>query len=270
LYEKYLKDFASSISPAERAGALNNLGLLHWDSNEHQRGLSECEEALSLYEDLSKDNPSEYLFEVAGTLNNIALFHNELDENSKALEEYQRALDIYRKLAEKSEDYLLNVAKVLNNLGIINTHTKNHNDALAQLEESLAIYRNFAKERSQEDSFMTATVLHNLGVLYCETGEYEKALECYEGALDIRMTAARINPSVYLPEASCTLSNLAFYFHTYVPNREKSIEYALDTIAVLLPIVEDVPFTQQYLQTAIGVAKRWGLSAKDIDRLIRK
>jgi tetratricopeptide (TPR) repeat protein len=117
---------------------------------------------------------------------------------------------------------------------------------------------------------MTATVLHNLGVLYCETGEYEKALECYEGALDIRMTAARINPSVYLPEASCTLSNLAFYFHTYVPNREKSIEYALDTIAVLLPIVEDVPFTQQYLQTAIGVAKRWGLSAKDIDRLIRK
>jgi tetratricopeptide (TPR) repeat protein len=270
LYEKYLKDFASSISPAERAGALNNLGLLHWDSNEYRRGLSECEEALSLYEDLSKDNPSEYLFEVAGTLNNIALFHNELDENSKALEEYQHALDIYRKLAEKSEDYLLNVAKVLNNLGIINTHTKNHNDALAQLEESLAIYRNFAKERSQEDSFMTATVLHNLGVLYCETGEYEKALECYEGALDIRMMAARINPSVYLPEASCTLSNLAFCFHTYVPNREKSIEYALDTIAVLLPIVEDVPFTQQYLQTAIGVAKRWGLSAKDIDRLIGK
>jgi tetratricopeptide (TPR) repeat protein len=32
----------------------------------------------------------------------------------------------------------------------------------------------------------------DLGVLYCETGEYEKALECYEGALDIRMMAARI------------------------------------------------------------------------------
>ena len=269
LYEKYLKDFASSISPAERAGALNNLGLLHWDSNEYRRGLSECEEALSLYEDLSKSDPSKFLFEVAGTLNNVALFHNELDENSEALNEYQRALDIYRKLAEKSADYLLDVAKVLNNLGIINTHTKNHNEALAQLEESLAIYRNFANVRSQEDSFMTATVLHNLGVLYCETGRYEKALECYEGALDLRMMAARINPSVYLPEASCTLSNLAFYFCQYVPNREKSIEYSLDTVALVLPIVKEVPFTQQYLQTAIGVAKRWGLSAKDIDRLIR-
>jgi hypothetical protein len=84
------------------------------------------------------------------------------------------------------------------------------------------------------------------------------------------MMAASINPSVYLPEASCTLSNLAFYFFQYVPSREKSIEYALDTIALLLPIEEEVPFTQQYLQTAIGVGKRWGLSAKDIDRLIRE
>src|SRR5688572_18041458 len=85
---------------------------------------------------------------------------------------------------------------------------------------------------------------------------------------DLKISSAAFASSI--AEASCTLSNLAFYFHTYDPNPEKSIEYALDTIAVLLPIVEDVPFTQQYLQTAIGVAKRWVLSAKDIDRLILK
>jgi tetratricopeptide (TPR) repeat protein len=270
LYEKYLKDFTSEISVEEKAGALNNLGLLHWDSNEYRKGLSECEEALSLYEDLSKDNPLAYLFEVAGTLNNIALFHNELNENSKALEEYMRALGIYRELAKKSTDYLLNVAKVLNNLGIINTHTKNHDEALNQLKESLSIYRSFTKARSQEDSFMTATVLHNLGVLYCETREYESALEAYKEAASIRLIAARINPSVYLPEASCTLANLAFYFYEYVPNREESLEYALETIEILLPIVDEVPFTQQYFQTAVSVSKRWGLSAKDLDRMIRE
>jgi len=37
-----------------------------------------------------------------------------------------------------------------------------------------------------------------------------------------------------------------------------------------MTIVEEVPFTQQYLQTAISIATRWGLSAKDIDRLIRE
>lgn len=270
LYEQYLGDFASEISPSERAGALNNLGLLHWDSNEYRRGLSECEEALRLYEDLSNKNPGAFLFEVAGTLNNIALFHNELEENSKALEEYQRALEIYRELANNSSDYLLNVAKVLNNLGIINNRTKNHDEALDQLEESLAIYRGFAKSRSQEDSFMIATVLHNLGVLYCETGEYEKALQAYKEAASIRLIAARINPAVYLPEASCTLSNLAYYFYKYVPNREESIEYALETIEIVLPILDEVPFTQQYCQTAVRVAKGWGLSAKDLDRLLRK
>lgn len=270
LYEKYLRDFASEISSAERAGALNNLGLLHWDSNEYQRGLAECEEALSLYQNLSNSNPPDYLFEVAGTLINIALFHDELGEDSKALEGNQRALGIYRELAQKSSDYLLNVAKVLNNLGIINTYTKNHDEALDQLNESLAIYRSFSKARSQEDSFMTATVLHNLGVLYCETGEYENALEAYKEAARIRLIAARINPAVYLPEASCTLSNLAFYFYKYVPNRQESLEYALETIEILLPIVDEVPFTQQYFQTAVSVSKRWGLSAKDIDRLIRE
>jgi len=269
LYEKYLRDFAAEISTVERANALNNLGLLHWDSNEHQRGLAECEEALRLYEDFSNNNPPACLFEVAGTLINIALFHNELGENSKALEENQRALGIFRELAEKSSDYLLNVAKILNNLGIINTHTKNHGQALAQLKESLEIYRSFAKARSQEDTFMTATVLHNLGVLYCDTGEYENALEAYKQAASIRLIAARINPSVYLPEASCTLSNLAFYFYEYVPNREESLEYALETIEIVLPIMDDVPFTQQYFQTAVSVSKRWGLSARDLDRLMR-
>jgi hypothetical protein len=56
------------------------------------------------------------------------------------------------------------------------------------------------------------------------------------------MTAARINSSVYLPEASCTLSNLASYFYKYVPNREKSLEYAVETIAIVLPIMDEVPF----------------------------
>ena len=73
---------------------------------------------------------------------------------------------------------------------------------------------------------------------------------------------------VYLPEASCTLSNLAYFHFKSVPNREKSIEYALETIRVLVPIYEQVPFTQAYLHTAIKVLKGWKFSDEEIDRLI--
>lgn len=270
-YQKCLSDFGSEISLAERAGALNNLGLLHWDSNEFTKGLSECEEALMIYKNLSNDNPSTYSFEMANALNNIAMFHAELNENSRALREYEDALEIYRDLAQsKSADYSLYVAKVLSNLGIINTNRKNYQEALIQLEESLKIYKSFAKARSTKFAFEIATSLHNLGVLHCERQDYEKALEAYEEALSIRMLAAKTNPSVYLPEASCTLSNLSFYFFKSVPNRAKSIEYALETIIVLLPIYEHVPFTQRYLQTALNVLEGWGFSGEEINKLVEE
>ncbi len=82
------------------------------------------------------------------------------------------------------------------------------------------------------------------------------------------MKAAKTNPSVFLPEASCTLSNLSFLHFKFMPNREKSIEYALETIAVTLPIYEQVPFTQGYLQNAMRVLKGWDLSDEEIDHLI--
>jgi tetratricopeptide (TPR) repeat protein len=268
-YQKYLSDFASEISFAEKAGALNNLGLLHWDSNEYTKGLAECEEALSLYKNLSKGDPSTYLPEVAGTLNNIAMFHGELNESSKSLKEYKEALGIYRGLSENiSSDYLFDVAKILSNLGSINTQRKNYKKALAELEESIRIFKQLAKLHSSEYPFYIATSLHNLGVLHGAKKDYEKAIEAYEEALSIRMNSAKTNPSVYLPEASCTLSNLSFLYIKYVPNREKSIEYALETIAVLLPIYEQVPFTQRYLQTAINVLKGWDLSDEEIENMI--
>jgi hypothetical protein len=93
-----------------------------------------------------------------------------------------------------------------------------------------------ANKDSSEILFYIATSLHNLGLLYCAKQDYEKGIEAYESALSIRMDLANNNPSVYLPEASCTLANLSFVYFKDAPNREKSIEYALETIIVLLPI----------------------------------
>jgi hypothetical protein len=98
--------------------------------------------------------------------------------------------------------------------------------------------------------------------------DYESSSESYGSALTIRMEMAKTNPMVYLPEASCTLSNLAFFYFKSVPNREKSVDYALETIKVLLPIYEQVPFTQTYLRTAITVLKSWNFTNEEIDHLI--
>lgn len=264
-YQMYLCDFASELSAEERAGALNNLGLLHWDSNEFVKGLAECEEALTIYRNLSKDDPSRYLPEVAGALNNIAMLRNDLGESAKALSECEEVLRIYRGLAARSpRDYLFDVAKVLSNLGAFNTGRKKHKAALGQLRESLAILRKLAEVDSTPYAFYVATSLHNLGVLHLAMGDHVEAERAYGEALAIRLGEARANPNVYLPEASCTLSNLAVFYADGLENRDKSIEYALETIRIVFPICKHVPFTQRYLQAAIGVLKRWGLTNEEI------
>jgi hypothetical protein len=118
-YQKYLTDFAAEISLEEKAGALNNLGLLHWDSNEYEKGLAECGEALEIFRDRCSDNQEAYLTEVAGALNNVAMFHGELNENLKALQGYSEALTIYRRLAESNPAYLFDVAMLLSNLVLL-------------------------------------------------------------------------------------------------------------------------------------------------------
>jgi tetratricopeptide (TPR) repeat protein len=267
-YRKYLEEFASELSLEERAGALNNLGLLHWDSNEYEKGLEECQEALEIFKTFSKDHEERYLSQVAGGLNNVAMFHGELSDNPKALQGYEEALKIYRRLAEKTPLYLFDVAKLLSNAGSINTGRKAHEQALAQFKESLAILNALSKTKLPDIPFYVATALHNLGRLYADMGEYKLAAEAYEDSLSIRLDLAKTNPMVYLPEASCTLSNLAFLYLKAAPDREKSVDYALETIRVLLPLYEQVPFTQTYFHTAINVLHGWKISSEEIEELL--
>ncbi len=97
-----------------------------------------------------------------------------------------------------------------------------------------------------------------------------QALSAYEEALKIRTKSAINNPAIYLPEASCTLSNLASFYAEALPDREKSIEYAMKTIVMLIPIYESVPFTRRYLQIAMRVLKKWGLTIDEINQLVEK
>jgi hypothetical protein len=99
-------------------------------------------------------------------------------------------------------------------------------------------------------------------------GDYDHSAQSYEKALSIRLELAKTNPLVYLPEASCTLSNLAFFYLKSVPDRQKSVEYALETIRVLLPLYDQVPFTQGYFLTAMKVLKGWDIPDEEIETLV--
>ena len=203
--------------------------------------------------------------EVAMTLNNLAVLHKNLNEYEKALKEYDEALEIYRNLAETNpQSYLPYAAGTLNNLANLHKNLKEYEKALKEYNEALEIRRQLAETNPQSYLPDVAMTLNNLANLHSDQKEYEKALKEYNEALEIGRQLAETNPQSYLPDVASTLINLAIYYLNDVPDREKSIEYALLAVCIIFPIADAVPYTQKYLQTALTVLQRWGLSEEEI------
>ena len=101
-----------------------------------------------------------------------------------------------------------------------------------------------------------------------DQNSYDDALKEYEEALAIRRKLAEANPDTYLPDVAMTLVNLSIYFRHAVAQREQSLEYVVEAVIILRPIVDRVPFTQRYLKNAMLVFENWELSNEEIEQMI--
>lgn len=128
-------------------------------------------------------------------------------------------------------------------------------------------YEKYLSEFARDDKSKHAMVLNNLGRLHMAEGELLRAEAEFFEALEIYRQLAAANPADYLPDVSMTLLNIAIYHFAFAPNRERSIGSVIEAVMILLLIVEDVPYTQKYLRSAMWVLRQWGLSEEDIQRM---
>jgi tetratricopeptide (TPR) repeat protein len=192
------------------AGTLNNLAVLHSDTNEMVIALSEYTEALEIRRELAKQNPATFLPDVAGTLNNLAVLHSNTNEMAIALSEYTEALEIYRELAKQNPaTFLPKVAMTLNNLAVLHWNTNEMAIALSEYIEALEIYRELAKQNPATFLPYVADTLNNLANLHRNTNEMAIALSECEEALEIYREFAKKNPATFLPKVDLILGNIA-------------------------------------------------------------
>ena len=252
------------------AATLNNLAVLHSANNEMVKAADEYAEALEIRRNLAAVNPSAYLPDVAMTLNNLAILHRANNELAEAAAEYAEALNIYRKLAAVNPSaYLPYVATTLNNLAILHSDNNELVEAAAEYAEALNIYRDLAAVNPSAYLPDVAMTLNNLAVLQSDNNEMVKAAAEYAKALEIRRKLAAVNPSAYLPDVATTLISLAIYHLYSQPNREVSVNYAIEVMTILSPIVKSVPHTQLNFGKAIAVLQQgWGLSSEEIERML--
>ena len=147
-YESYNGDVANT---------LNNLAVLHYDTQRLDLAEKEYTEALDIFRYLAKKNPKVYDGDVASTLNNLAVLHYDTQRLDLAEKEHTEALDIYRCLAERNPDaYESDVADTLNYLAILHSSTQRSKLAIKEFKEALSIYRRVAEYSEVSEEWIQA------------------------------------------------------------------------------------------------------------------
>lgn len=168
LLDEYERLPVTSATQSERAGLLEDIGLIELFLGEYRRALEYFEEALYLRRTLGNRHGE------ASTLNNIGIAYADLGENERALEYYKEALPLWLAVGHRR-----GVAQTVNNIGNTYANLGENLRALEYYEEALPLWRTI------EDRDGEAWTLNNIGAVYSELGDKHRALEYYEQALQL-------------------------------------------------------------------------------------
>ncbi len=159
-------------APAERAHALNALGIVHWWRNERDAALEAYGRSLAISTAAGDRSMA------ARTMNNIANIHKGLGDYQTALEHLEHALATFDELGERSR-----AAIVLNNIALIHANRGDLGRALEYSARALAI------GRALDNPQVIAKCLDTIAEFYRRAGAYDLALQSFREALQLRTAA---------------------------------------------------------------------------------
>lgn len=154
---------------AERARALQGMGVLALNQGDYPNAKSCLEEGLEIWREIGDERG---MAAALNTLGNLAWRHSEYD---RAREFYDESLEIERRRGDTA-----GTVRALINLANIDSHQGNYPAARARYEEALA------KNRVTGNRSWETAILHNLGEIAWDEGDHEAARHLYEQSLVIR------------------------------------------------------------------------------------
>jgi tetratricopeptide (TPR) repeat protein len=210
IYEEIL---GLQMDSAERAEALNNLGVLYNDTNSASKAEQAFAEALEIRRKLAETTPERYSLEAAETLNNFAILYYATQRGLRAEEALCEALAIYRKVSgSNAQEVPPKLAASLDNLGLLYDSTQRPESAEESFREALEIRRKLADSNPCVYLPDLATTLSNLGIHCMKTKQLAEAERMFEEALAIRRALAEVIPESYLPAKATSLHNLGVFY----------------------------------------------------------
>ena len=214
IWRRLMQENPDAFAP-DVAGTLNNLAILHADTQCQAQAEEEYAEALAIYRRLTQKDPNAFEPVVATNLNNIALLHSNARCYSQAEAEYEEVVAIYRCLTRKYPDAFeadAATAMALNNLALLHGNARRYAQAEAGYEEGLAICRRWVRKNPDVFEPSMVMMLNNLALLHGNTQRYAQAEKEYEEALAICRRSAQKSSDGFSSDVAMTLFNQALLY----------------------------------------------------------
>ncbi|GAA3824179.1 BTAD domain-containing putative transcriptional regulator [Sphaerisporangium flaviroseum] len=153
---------------AGEAGAVANLGVVHWQLGDYEQAAGHLQRALDLFRKIG-DQVGE-----ARTVGNLGILHSRMGFPGRAFDDHTRALALFRELGDQVGE-----ANTLANLGAVFVLLGRDEPAATHNLRALELFRELGHRGGE------ATALTNLGEVEARLGRYERAAEHFLRALDI-------------------------------------------------------------------------------------
>jgi tetratricopeptide (TPR) repeat protein len=213
-YKRCLELARMSRNEGYRALTLNNLGNLDRAQNRMNEARQHFEEALRIFNELTRKNPDIYLPQVGATLGNLGNLDRAEKRMDEARQHFEEALWIFNELARKNPDtYLTEVGGTLGNLAILAADQNRMEEARQHLYEATKIYTELAQKNPDTYRPHLAMTLSNLGNLDYIQNRMQDAHQHLQEAFEIQQDLVQKNPDAYLRDLAITLGCLGNLDH---------------------------------------------------------
>jgi tetratricopeptide (TPR) repeat protein/transcriptional regulator with XRE-family HTH domain len=235
------------------AGAMINLGIIQWLTDDPATATQTLQQALNIYSELGNQLGR------ANALNCLGHGRQMLDDRPAAAQAQLDALDIYRTLGDR-----LGQANALSSLAVVRRQTGDFVEAVDALEQSLDIYRGLG------DRLGLVSALNNLAIVLWQSTDYPRAAAALEEALEIsrvlgdrqgqangltNLGAVRRQTGDYLEAAEALQEGLRIFRDLGSRLGQAS---ALVYLGTVWRQTEDYPAAAQAMEEALGIFRDVG------------
>ena len=224
------------------------------DTNQLANAIASDERALSLYQRLAAEDPTDerYRFGVVRVANQLGVTKRTARRLDEAMENYHHALSLLKELVRDhpSEDsYQSELAHVLRNLGVLHRATNNLEEAMSNYQQARAAFETLVGRHPSVANYRQglANSYFNLANLYIDTGRSQEILDSLAAARKVQEGLIHDFPTVgrFQADLARIYGQLGAYLN-FQSRQEESLANLEEARKILIGLVRDHPDVVNY------------------------